>query len=210
MTKDDYYSRKYKNAPYDGLTILFLLMLLMICFSQAHGATLQERVIENSSKYLQVRELHNDNRSPHIDQWLRYLGLPPGLSYCAAFTIWNYHEAGFNLPKYGRVASLWKTCQARELTYKTFDAEAVSMKIERLHPGDIPVWAHGRINAARDFNGHTGIVLRQLDRTAFLSREGNTMPSNAGNQREGGGVYDRTRGLGFGSSFKVVGFIRVR
>jgi len=209
MTKDEYYNRKYRNAPYDDLTILLILMLVMICCSVAHGATLQERVVENSAKYLHVRELHNDNRSPDIDKWLKYLGLPMGQPYCAAFYIYNYHEQGYDLPKIGRCSLLWQTCRARELTYKTFDAESVSAGIEKIKLGDGIIWRQGR-GTTSNFNGHAGLALAQTGRTTFRSREGNTQPGIVGNQREGGGVFDRNRRLNIGSAFEVVGFIRVR
>lgn len=204
-----YYDQKYRNNPPGDITFLLLILLAVVLCSQAHGATLQERMIENSAKYLHVRELHNDNRSPEIDKWLKYLGLPMGQPYCAAFVIYNYHEVGHNMPKIGRCSLLLQRCKAMELTYKTFDAEAVLMGIEKLQPGDCVTWRHGR-GTTSNFNGHEGVVLRQLDRPSFRSREGNAMPSNAGNQREGGGVFDRTRKLNIGSAFEVVGFIRVR
>ena len=197
-----------------GLVLLLVFGALLFLFGPlslvCRAADLQERVIDNSIQYLDLRERTNHNDDPTIDRMLAYLGLPPRLSWCAAFVIWNYKEAGCKLPRQGRCATLLRVCQANGIRYLVFDAEEVAMGIRRLQPGDMPIWAHGRINAARDFNGHTGIILGQRNRTSFISREGNTMPSNAGDQREGGGVYDRQRGLGFGSSFRVVGFIRVR
>jgi hypothetical protein len=203
------YDNKFRNAPHGDLTFLFLIVLTVIFCTQAHGATLQERVVENSAKYLHVRERHNDNRSPEIDTWLKYLGLPMGQPYCAAFYVYNYHEQGHNLPRIGRCSLLWQTCRARELTYKTFDAEAVSMGIEKIRPADGIIWRHGR-GTTSNFNGHAGIALAQTGRTTFRSREGNTQPGSTGNQREGGGVFDRNRRLDIGSAFEVVGFIRVR
>ena len=190
--------------------LLAIILLAVASCEPAYAATLQEQVVLNSARYLNVREHTNNNDAPEIDRMLSYLGLPPRQSWCAAFVVWNYMEAGYRLPRQGRCATLLKVCESNALRYKTFDADDVKLGIVRLRPGDIPIWAHGRIDAARDFNGHTGIVLRQLDRTSFQSREGNTMPSNAGNQREGGGVFDRTRQLGFGSTFRVLAFIRVR
>jgi len=190
---------------------LFLLIAILLTLTKwCDAATLQDQVIANSAHYLDLREQTNNNDHPAIDKMLAYLGLPPRLSWCAAFVIWNYKEAGYKLPRQGRCSTLLRVCQVNELRYQVFDAEDVAMGVQRLQPGDIPIWAHGRINAARDFNGHTGIILGQRNRTTFISREGNTMPSNAGDQREGGGVYDRQRGLGFGAAFRVVGFIRVR
>lgn len=183
----------------------------ILCWAllSVYASTLQERVITNSAKYLHVRELHNDNRGPEIDVWNRYLGLPMGSPYCAAFGIYNYHEVGYNLPRQGRCATLWRVCQANEVRYKTFSAEDVSMGIETIAPADGVIWRNGN-GVGQNWNGHFGLALGQKDRNAFRDREGNTMPSNAGDQREGGGVYDRTRSLGFGSPFRVVGFIRVR
>lgn len=182
---------------------------LLLVTATANCATLQDSVIANSSKYLHVRELHNNNRGPEIDQWLKYLGLPLGSPYCAAFLVWNYHECGYNLPRIGRCSLLWSTVRHNELRYKTFTADDVAMGIEKINPADGVIWRHGR-GASQNWNGHAGIALQQIDRRTFKSREGNTMPTSKGNQREGGGVYDRTRTLGLGSSFSVVGFIRVR
>ena len=197
------------------LIIVFILMMLAFTLAfrpmLSHGATLQEQVVNNSAKYLQVRELTNNNDGPDVERFLAYIGLPKGQSWCMAWVTYVFsHDSGFPWPKYGRCASTWKIAKKQALTYKTFSANEVKMGIEELRPADVSIWAHGRIDAKQDFNGHTGIVLRQLDRSTFATREGNTVPTNAGDQREGGGVYDRTRGLGFGSSFKVVGFIRVR
>lgn len=190
-------------------TIICIAMLSLLWIATAQSATLQDRVIDNSSKYLQVRELRNDNRSPEIDKWLRHLGLPTGQPYCAAFVIYNYHEAGFALPRQGRCVTLWRACRDNELRYKTFTAEDVSMGIEKIMPADSIIWRHGN-GPGQNWNGHAGLALTQTGRTSFRSREGNTQPGSSGNQREGGGVYDRSRRLDIGSAFEVVGFIRVR
>lgn len=191
------------------IALIALVFLLGPLALVARASTLQERVITISAKYLHVRELHNDNRGPEIDTWNRYLGLPMGSPYCAAFGIYMYHLAGYDLPKIGRCCLLWERCQANGLKYKTFTAEDVAMGIERLQPADGVIWRHGT-GTGQNWNGHFGLTRYQMDRRDFGSREANTMPSSAGNQREGGGVYDRERTLGFGSSFRVVGFIRVR
>lgn len=188
---------------------LLLITILLASATWSEAASLQERVIVNSAKYLHVRELHNDNRGPEIDTWLKYLGLPMGQPYCAAFYTWNYHEQGYNLPRIGRCSLLWKACQSNGLRYKTFDAEDVAMGIEKIMPADGIIWRHGR-DTIPNFSGHAGTALVQINRTTFRSREGNTQPGNAGNQREGGGVFDRNRRLDIGSVFAVVGFIRVR
>ena len=186
-----------------------LLILMLLLTVPVSAATLQERVIINSARYLHVRELQNNNRGPEIDTWLKYLGLPMGQPYCAAFVVYNYHEAGYNLPRIGRCSLLWQRCRDNGLRYTTFTAEDVSFGIRRINPADAVIWRNGN-GPGQNWNGHAGLALDQINRAAFRSREGNTQPGNAGSQREGGGVYDRERPLGFGASFRVVGFIRVR
>lgn len=73
--------------------------------------------------------------------------------------------------------------------------------------GAVAIWRSGSPAKSRDWNGHTGLTVKQLSTKSFLCREGNTMPSNRGNQREGGGVYDRVRGFGLGTTFEVQGWI---
>ncbi len=203
------------------LKIIIMLLLLTVTTTVC-AKTLQDATVEQSAKYLNVRERTNSNDSPEIDAMLQYLGLPKGLSWCAAYMLTCYRDGAEAIgikqpiPKIGRVSLLWQTCKARELSFKTFSAEDVNMGIQKLQPADIPCWRHGS-TATQNFNGHTGIVLTQIDKKTFTAREGNTVAGSAGGQREQakgdknqGGVFDRTRTLGLGSSFAVVGFIRVR
>lgn len=176
---------------------------------------LQDLVIVNAEKYLYVQELTNNNDAPEIDMFLAYLGLPKHLSWCAAYTIFAYHEAADSLhiknplPKLGKVSTLWEFSQENELRYKTFEAEEVLSGEEKLTKSDIPIWAHGIVKN-NDFSGHTGLVRYQISKDKFATIEGNTTPGDKGNQREGGGVYERERKLAIGSSFQVLGFIRVK
>lgn len=169
---------------------------------------------KNANKYLQVREATNRNDAPEIDMFLRYLGLPKGLAWCAAFSLYNYKEASDVLrikqpfPRYGRVSMLWSTCQNNPLKYRAITADEVRFGSVRLQPGDLPVWANGVIKGG-DFNGHTGLVIQQLSSRSFSSIEGNTQPGPQGNQRDGGGVYIRERAINPGN-FRVLGFCRVR
>ena len=82
------------------------------------------------------------------------------------------------------------------------------MGMVRLEPGDLPIWASGTIRGG-DFNGHTGLVQWQIDSRRFRTVEGNTQPGPGGDQREGGGVYERTREISLGS-FRLLGFCRAR
>jgi hypothetical protein len=191
---------------------LVLLGLPLVLPSQSLADQLQENALFCADDYSHVREKHNNNRSPEIDTWLKYIGLPVGQPYCAAFTIsmyacGNYFESS-PLPKIGRVSALYKTAQKNPYKYKVIPAVRVKQKIEKLNPGDVSCWAHG--TASGNFNGHAGLVINQVDYQTFKTIEANTGSGNAGSQREGNGVYYRTRKLDMEKVFKVVGFIRVR
>lgn len=210
------------------LTLLFILIIPISAIAKCvtchtdnfitlqKKLTLQDLVLVNAEKYLYVRELTNNNDAPEIDMFLAYLGLPKGLSWCATYVVYVHKEAADSLqiknplPKYARVATLWEMTQENELRYKTFDAEEVLSGEERLNKADIPIWESNNIKKVKNFNGHTGLVRYQISQDKFATIEGNTTPGDKGNQREGGGVYERERKLAIGSSFQVLGFIRVR
>lgn len=189
-----------------------LLITLLLLAVPATAADLPRAATENASKYLHVREYTNRNDAPEIDRFLAYLGLPKGLAWCAAFSLFNYKEAADALnvrqpfPRYGRVAMLWTACQRNPLKYRAITAEQVRLGSVRLRPGDLPIWANGTIRGG-DFNGHTGLIQSQLSPVKFRSIEGNTTPGPAGDQRDGGGVYERIRSVSPGT-FRVVGFCR--
>lgn len=200
-----------KKIPCEILAMIVLgLFVLVVTWARANE--LPSRAEDNAHKYLWVKEKTNKNDHLEIDKMLGYLGLPKGLSWCAAFSLYNYKEAADELrvkqpfPRYGRVAMLWEKCKANPLRYKTITADDVRFRGVHLLPGDLPVWANGSIRDG-DFNGHTGLVISQSSPMKFLSIEGNTMPSNKGNQRDGGGVYVRERVIAPGS-FRILGFCR--
>jgi hypothetical protein len=168
------------------LALLAVLPLLL-------GATLPERAVEEAGKYLHVREATNRNDHPQIDRWLAYCGIPKGNPYCAAFVVCMYGDvaAGKNpLPRYARVSMLYQAARANEARYKVIHPEDITAGLEKFRPGDIPIWLYG---SGPNPNGHTGLARGQKSRHLLLTREANTQPGNRGDQREGGGVYDRER-----------------
>lgn len=178
--------------------------------SQSSASQLHENTLFCAEGYLHVREKNNDNRSPEIDAWHRYVGIPYGNPYCASFAInmfacGNYYESS-PLPKIPRVSALYKAAQKNPYRYKTIPAYRVKQGV-KLQPADLPCWAHGV--ASGNFNGHVGLLTEQVDYQTFRTIEANTGSGNAGSQRDGNGVYRRLRQLDMTKLFKVVGFIRV-
>lgn len=203
---------------------IFVYLLLAVCLAiTADAADLPTNATVNAFKYLHVRERSNRNDAPEIDRMLAYLGLPKGLSWCAAFSLTCYKDAADEMrikqpfPKYGRVSMLRQACINNPLKFRYIASDEVRFGSVRLQPGDLPLWANGTINTRRDknlgsyqdFNGHTGLVIKQLSPRTFRSIEGNTQPGPEGDQREGGGVYLRTRAINPGN-FRILGFCRVR
>lgn len=195
-------------------TAVALILLLLLSSYSAADDRLAVGAVKHGYSYLHVREATNNNDHPDIDKFLKYLGLPKGLSWCAAYSLYCFKESSDELrvkqpfPKYGRVAMLRQACINNPLKYRYITADEVRFGSVQLRPGDLPLWASGVIRAG-DFNGHTGLVVQQLSPRTFHSIEGNTMPSAKGNQREGGGVYERNREIAPGN-FRILGFCRVR
>ncbi len=158
-------------------------------------SSIAEKVIQVADSLKYIREATNHNDHPMIDRMLEYLGLPHHLSWCLAFCLWCWHvavaPAALPFPKIARCSSFWEYVQARELRYRTFTPEDVRWGIEKPQPGDIGIFSHNP--QKRNWDGHAVLVVRQINRKSFRTIEGNTVPGAEGNQREGGGVYYRTR-----------------
>jgi len=170
-------------------------MRLMCCTGLALLLALPvpELAVEAGGRYRHVRERTGKNDHPDIDKFLRHLGLPLGLPWCAAYAVWSYKEAAdFQgqknpLPRYGRVSMLLEYARSREGKYEVMKPDEALARPTL--PGDLPVWLYG---TGPNPNGHIGLA-RGRDGGTMLTREGNTSSGNAGSQRDGDGVYDRRR-----------------
>lgn len=188
-------------------------ILIAVLVGWSHGQELPAAAADNGKKYLHIREKTGNNDHPDIDRFLAYLGLPKGLSWCAAYVLFNWKEVAEAkgvkqpIPRYGRVARLKAVCESNPLKYRWIPAEQVRMGSVRLQKGDMPMWASGTIRNG-DFNGHIGMLLQQFTLRSFQDVEGNTGSGDAGSQREGNGVYIRTRTIA-GGNFRILGFCRV-
>lgn len=132
--------------------------------------------------------------------------------------IYNFKEVSeqYNvtqpLPKYARVSLLLKKCKENPLRYTIIEKESVLLNLIKLEQGDLPVWKVGQTED-ENFNGHIGFTTFQIDLKTIKTIEGNTTFSSSGNQREGGGVYERKRNIHpstFRTSFNLNWFIRVK
>lgn len=152
-----------------------------------------------------------------------------GYSYCAAYGISMYKEAADilkiknPLPKTARCSEFLHIAQKSPYKFKVYTPKMYAYGIYTPQVSDIVIWSHGMgVSIYSNFDGHFGLMLGKKDSNWFLSREANT-PPQAGTplkeikdpkllalEREGskyGGVNDRVRPLGTGSSFAVAAFI---
>ena len=141
-------------------------------------------VVAEAAKYVGHQEAPpGSNRSPQIDSWLQAVHAPIASPWCAAFAWCMGRDAlGLTWPvfKSGRVQTIFEWAE-RELLVR-----------DEPRMGDLACLYF----AALKRYAHIGIV-RSLGAGFFTTIEGNTVPDGAkGSQREGYGVFRRTRMFG--------------
>ena len=105
---------------------------------------------------------------------------------------------------------LYRTCQKNPYKFEIITAKRAALGIASPKRGDLVCWSSGKVAGNDNWAGHLGLYVNQINNTSFRSIEGNTGPGAAGSQREGNGVFVRTRNLDIGKKFQVEGFIRVK
>ena len=196
---------------------------LILCATLLTGgvaaAELPTAAVQNATKYLTLREQTGRNDHPEINRMLAYCGLDnaaelkrgkSGYSWCMAFVLTNYKEASEELsvkqPLYrsARCYSVWQNALQNPLKFRIIRPEEVLLG-RTIPEGAVTIWKTSREN--KNWNGHTGLVVKQLSTKQFLCREGNTSGGVKGSQSNGNGVFDRTRGFGLGTTMEVQGWI---
>lgn len=198
------------------ITIIVCLLLIIPSMTFSKEVNVSTKAVSIMKTWVGTVETpKNSNRGPLIDTFHRYHGIPYGNPYCAMsvnFAYFKAHEsvgAKSPLPKIARVSLMYKWGNNNPLVVKMFTPKTVMLGATTLKPGDIIMWKSGTKSVKENWNGHEGLTQKQLLENHVLTIEGNTMPSAKGNQREGGGIWERTRGYGLGSSFEIVAFMRL-
>jgi len=181
-----------------GAALIALALLLAPAVANAQPTAPTPSVVDRAETYVGVTERPpGSNAGPHVERFLESVGLSDGYAWCAAFVSHVLEEAGAERPRI-RSAGATDFLDAR----RTIDATDVLEGRATPRPGDIGV--HRRGNSWR---GHTWFV-RDWQRQCGGTVEGNTSPGRQGSQRDGEGVYKRTRCIHPGSYFRIVGFAR--
>ena len=140
-------------------------------------------VVAEAAKYVEHQESPpGSNRSPQIDSWLQAVHAPIASPWCAAFAWCMGRDAlGISWPVHrsGRVQSMIEWAE-QELLVR-----------DEPRMGDLACLYFPTLKRY----AHVGIV-RGMGANHFTTIEGNTVPDGAsGSQREGYGVFRRTRML---------------
>lgn len=147
---------------------------------------------------LGTREATNRNDGVQVEKYLASVGLGVGNPYCAAIQYYCFSEAARKLNIAQSEIPIIKTGSSQKL----YDwAEKVGKKSSiNPKPNDIIVWRDGK-----SYSGHVARVMA-VGRGGWVTTiEGNTTSGEKGNQREGGGVYEKQRNL-----FHPLGRMKVR
>lgn len=133
------------------------------------------------------------NSSPKIDGWLRFVGQPPGVSWCAAYTCSMIHETDPSV-EFHKTASAMKFLELNA---------HLRVTLQEARPGDVVIWDHG--NGKGHIAVMTGTTKFNDQLTEFAAIAGNT--SKDGKSREGTMVKEHD---GFDATdSRIAGVVRV-
>jgi len=149
-----------------------------------------------AQSYVGVREATGQNDGAEVEQFLNETGGRKGMPWCAAFVSFCLKKAGASRPK--------PTLSALGLKTKRAVRASQVLRGFPVRAGMLSIWRTGQTRY-----GHVGIVLAQIGANRFHTIEGNTS-AGRGNQREGDGVYRRTRRIEPMNHFRIVAFEPVR
>lgn len=145
-----------------------------------------ERAIEIAKSFVGATEDLGQNRGKKIDLIQKEFGFK-GVQYCVLFTLYCYKKA---IEEHGYTSFLPKTASSQTLFEEAKKLGSVSTDFDLMIAGDIVIWRKFKL-----WQGHAAIALstpNTLDKS-FVTIEGNTQSGNAGDQRDGGGIYQRIR-----------------
>jgi hypothetical protein len=152
---------------------------------------LQNRVKAIYDSQIGVRET-GFNRGPDVEKYLRYVNLPKGNPWCAAFVCWVLGKAGVSDPRTGWSPGLFP------------DNKVIWMRGERgklATPNTTDLF--GLYFPEKKRIAHVGFIDAWDDKW-LITVEGNT---NISGEREGDGVYRKRRMVG--SIYRVARYINL-
>lgn len=157
-------------------------------FSPSFGKPIETTVypahLDTAMAYVGVTEAGGKNSGPEIDRFLASVGLDPGYAWCAAFVSYAL-EVARPAPSFPQTRSALAR-HFRVPGYAIDMRRAVASNME-YEAGWIVGWRRGT-----SIYGHVGFIIHGSG-PRMRTVEGNTSPGSGGSQRDGGGVYIRSR-----------------
>ena len=207
------------------LSIFFLLCLAIINAPQVKGQTISTHEPIINAKQQQIRQIYTSqigirekpsNRGAVVEQYLRYVNLPQGNPWCAAFVCWVFGQANVDNPRTGWSPDLfkgskviWGIAESRKLKVESMKKHKdgnslVAMSVRPATNNQQPTTGDifGLFFPEKNRIAHTGFI-DQWDGTWLITVEGNT---NVSGGREGDGVYRKRRLVK--SVYQVARYIR--
>lgn len=135
----------------------------------------RERLRRIYTAEIGVREATGKNDGHRVGEYLRYVGLPEGYAYCAAFVCWALGEAGMENPKNGWSPALFP---ARRIVWSTDLVTASGNPAQRSDSGPQRGDVFGIYYSHLKRIAHCGFV-DSWDGTWCITVEANTGPDNA-------------------------------
>ncbi len=161
----------------------------------AHVNFMKE-LCREAERYVGVHEAGGNNRGEMVERFQKAVdGKAQGEPWCAAFVqfciaeVEAAHGPTVVVARYEHCMTIWNRTSGVH-RYKS------------PKPGFLVIW-----NYEGTTNGHIGIVTKVLDELTIETIEGNTSPDAKTIEREGDGVYRKTRSTKTVGRMRLVGFI---
>lgn len=155
-----------------------------------------EAVIQCALSWVGTTEATGHNDGPEVEMFQQAVdGVAQGEAWCMAFSMFCIGQAEQSC---GVVSSIFRAEHCL-----TVWNNSQHLAVATPYPGCIAIWQHGNTTS-----GHTGIITG-VDEAGgyFTTVEGNTSGGGEGIEREGEGVYEKSRNFYGSGSMKLVGFL---
>jgi uncharacterized protein (TIGR02594 family) len=155
------------------------------------------KLVEEATKWIGVHEAGGNNHGKEVEMFQKAVdGVAGGEPWCMAFV-------QFCVMQVEKTLDIKSNIFHSEHCLTTWRNSPASMRLIGPVPGCIVIWQHGTSE-----NGHTGFVTSINVLGKMLTIEGNT-DNDTGVNREGNGVFARTRSIDADGDMKIVGFLKV-
>jgi hypothetical protein len=137
-----------------------------------------------------VREKTGQNDGPQVSAYLRSVGLSAGNPWCMAVQYWAFDQVTSTPPilRSGLVRAVWNDAVTQYRA--SAQGRTASASLDYSRDGDLIVW--GFLTST---SGHVERQIATARAGWVLTAAGNTTSGDRGNQRDGGGMYQRRRNL---------------